>query len=288
MSVNIMDLAKNAISSQILGQIGGILGEDEDSTTSAIGSVLPALIGGIANQAESDNGLGAISDLLDQQDDGLLDNIGNMLGDDNGSGLMNMGSGLLGTLLGGSQTGIVNMLIRATGLGNTKVGSLLSILAPIVLGIVNRQRKNSNLGIGGLGELLKGQKKHVASSLPEGFEDLVGIGQPDHGTSRPVPSGGGSLFGKLLPLILLLGAGFLLLKILPGLGSKPEDPNEIIPIQQTEGLTGRPPSTLEDGPLQDAMEDDAPTTIILDGPLSDTGDETVEGSAVELQLDPNM
>ncbi len=287
MSVNIMDLARNAISSQILGQIGGILGEDEDSTTSAIGSVLPALIGGIANQAESDKNLGAISDLLDQQDDGLLDNIGNMLGDDNRSGFMNMGSGLLGTLLGGSQTGIVNMLIRATGLGNTKVGSLLSILAPIVLGIVNRQRKNSNLGIGGLGELLKGQKKHVASSLPEGFEDLVGIGQPDHGTSRPVPSGGGSLFGKLLPLILLLGAGFLLLKILPGLGSKPEDPNEIIPIQQTEGLTGRPPSTLEDGPLQDVMEDDAPTTIILDGPLSDAAAETVEGSAVELQLDPN-
>lgn len=287
MSINIMDLAKNAISSQILGQIGGILGEDEDKTTSAIGSVLPALIGGMANQAESDKGLGAISELLDQQDDGLLDNIGSMLGDDNRSGFMNMGSGLLGTLLGGSQAGIVNMLIRATGLGNTKVGSLLSILAPIVLGIVNRQRKSGNLGIGGLGDLLKGQKKHVASSLPEGFEDLVGIGQPDGGSGRPAPSGGGSLFGKLLPLILLLGAGFLLLKVLPGLGGKPEDPNEIVPMQQTEGLTGRAPSALEDGPLQDAMEGDSTTTIILDGPLSDAGDDTVEGSAVELQLDPN-
>lgn len=284
-----MDLAKNAISQQVLGQIGGILGEDENKTTSAIDSVLPALIGGMANQAEDEKGLGAISDLLDTQDDGLLDNIGSMLGDDNRSGFMNMGSGLLGTLLGGSQAGIVNMLIRATGLNNTKIGSLLSIAAPIVLGIVNRQRKSSNLGIGGLGELLKGQKKHVASSLPEGFEDLVGIGQSGGGASRPAPAGNGSLFGKLLPLILLLGAGFLLLKVLPGLGGNKEEPDANIQIQQNDGLTGNVGSQLEDGVLQDAIDGESSSTIILqDGPLSDTTDGgMIEGSEVELKLEPN-
>ena len=285
MSINILELAKSFVGQQLVGQIGEIIGEDESKTSSAIGSILPALIGGIANQSSTDQGLAGISELLDQQDDGILDNIGDLLGGDGRNNFMNSGNGLLGTLLGGGQAGVVNLLIRATGLGNTKVGSLLSILAPIVLGIINRQRKSRNLGIGGLGELLKGQKEHIADSLPEGFEDLVGIGKPN--VSRPAPSGG-SLFGKLLPLGLLLVAAFLLLKILPGIGGKKEAPeDDSIEINQTERLGGTT-SNLEDGPLQDALEGNDQETIILEsGPLSDSieGPATVEGSGVELKLD---
>ena len=75
MSFNIMDAVKGQINDQLVGQIGGLLGESPDKTRSAIDGALPALLAGIGDAAQEPAGADTLFNLVDNQDDGLLDNI---------------------------------------------------------------------------------------------------------------------------------------------------------------------------------------------------------------------
>lgn len=171
MSVNLIDLVKSQLGNQAIGQIAGLLGESSDKTQNAISGALPALMGGLLQQASSSSGAGNLLNSLSGLDDGLLNNIGGMLGGNQSKGVMDMGSKLLGTVLGG---GNLNSLVGAisgfSGLGKGAAGSLLGLLAPILMGTVKRQLMGSGgLNVGNLTSLLMGQKSNIAAAMPQGL-----------------------------------------------------------------------------------------------------------------------
>ena len=100
MSFNIMDAVKGQINDQLVGQIGGLLGESPDKTRSAIDGALPALLAGIGDAAQEPAGADTLFNLVDNQDDGLLDNIGSMIGNNQSSSLIEAGTKGLGSLMG--------------------------------------------------------------------------------------------------------------------------------------------------------------------------------------------
>ena len=101
MAINLIDLVKSQLGNQVIGQIGGLLGESTDKTQSAINGAIPALLGGLMNTASNSSGAGNLLSALNGVDDGLLNNIGGMLGGGQSKGVMDMGSKLLGSLMGG-------------------------------------------------------------------------------------------------------------------------------------------------------------------------------------------
>ncbi len=175
MSVNLLDLFKDQVSGALVSNASKFLGESSENTSSALGNILPSLLGKIVDQGSTEKGAGGLMDMLTKQDDSILDDIGGIFSKGSGSvnGLLNGGSGILSALLGNKIGGLVDLVSGASGMKSSSSSSLLKMAAPFIFGIIKRQVANK--GISGLMSLLSGQKSHLKSAMPAGVGSLLGL-----------------------------------------------------------------------------------------------------------------
>lgn len=232
MSVNLLSLAQQYLGGGVMDQIGKAIGADPAQTKAAVSGAVPSILAGLINKASTPGGADALAAAVDQTDTGMLDNLGGML---SGGGLTNMiqkGSQLGSSLLGGNMfSGIIDAITKSSGIGKAGIGSLLGMLMPIVLGILGKQKKSMGLDAAGLASMLMGQKSMVQGLLPQGVGNMLGMGgdvaraagaavsgaagQAMSGVSHAAGAAGhaaqsgGSMLGKLLPLIIVAALAYL-------------------------------------------------------------------------------
>lgn len=222
MSINIMDLVKGAVTDQVMGQLGGLLGQsDRKKTSSVFESATASILGGLLNKSQSPQGNQEIFKAASEADDSILDKLGDLLGGgDQTVGFEQQGGGMLDMVFGNQRNGIIGMLSSALGFDKTMIGKLLTMAAPILLGVISRQMKSSSMDAAGLGSMLSDQKQHLGNYLPAGMGSELGLGnltssstptptsstpvsQPSPQASAPSGGGGGSIAKILIPLLLL-------------------------------------------------------------------------------------
>lgn len=218
MSVNILDLAKGALGGAVMDQIGGLLGESRENTQSALGAALPAILGGMMQTASSPAGAGSLAQMADEADGGLLDDIGGLVSNNSGM-LMSLGVPLLGMLFGGKQDGLVSTIARVAGVGSGSAGTLLKVVAPLVMSMIGKQKKEQNLNTDQFASMLMDQKQHVASAMPDEVSQTLNFGAfldekaaPAAAVAQPandVGAPGGGLLKKLLPLAVVAALGYV-------------------------------------------------------------------------------
>lgn len=171
MSINILDLAKTYITSSNVEKLSGLLGENSNGVQSAIGSILPSVLGGIMQKASTTAGAGEIFDLVRENgNSGLLDGLSSVLGNSSESNnLFSLGAKILPTLFGNKTADIAHAVSSESGIKSSSATSLLSFAAPLVLSLLGNQVKSSGLGLSGLTSMLMGQKDAVLSALPAGL-----------------------------------------------------------------------------------------------------------------------
>ena len=76
------------------------------------------------------------------------------------------GSGILRHVLGGQQQSVQTGLSQTTGLDVAKVGSLLTVLAPLVMGALGRAKQQGGLDERGLSTVLTREQDHLKESAP--------------------------------------------------------------------------------------------------------------------------
>lgn len=158
--MNLTGLLSEALNQNTIGQISQQLGADEGTTSNAIQAALPMLLGGMANNSASESGAASLLGALDRNHDGsILDDIGGFLGDYSSG----PGAGILGHVFGGNQGTVEQSVSQASGLDMGKVGPLLMMLAPIVMGALGRVQRQQGLGAGDLAGLLGGATQEVGS-----------------------------------------------------------------------------------------------------------------------------
>ena len=180
MSVNLMELLTSSVGSKLLGPAAKFLGESESATNSALGGILPSVLGGLMDKSSSSDGAGAIMDMLSKSDDGLLDTMTDMFaGGSNSGGISNLlsgGSGVLGLLFGNNKLGsLVDIVTSTSGMKKSSSSTLLKLAAPFIMSVVGKKVKSMGLDALGLTKLLGSQKDHIASAMPSGFGDALGI-----------------------------------------------------------------------------------------------------------------
>ena len=221
-----MDLVKGAVSDQVMGQLGGLLGTDANKTTSVFESAAGSILGGLIKKGSSEQGAKDIFGQIQQQDDSILDKLGDLIGGDGpGDDFKDQGSGILDMVLGGSQqtSSMTKSIAKALGLDEGIVGKLLVLVAPIVMSVIGKYLKGNAMDAVGLGDLLGQQKSHLASVLPAslsndlGFGDMLGqvegavsnastaVGEAA-GNAGDAANTGGSVLKILLPLAILVAA----------------------------------------------------------------------------------
>jgi hypothetical protein len=122
----------------------------------------------LARNSASEGGASALAGALDRDHDGsILDDLGGFLGNySSGSG-----AGILGHVFGGAQGAVEHSVSQASGLDMGKVGPLLVMLAPIVMGAIGRTQRQSGIGAGDLAGLLGGATQQMGSG--SGLMDML-------------------------------------------------------------------------------------------------------------------
>jgi hypothetical protein len=165
--------------SQAVDEISNTVGAQPSVVNSAIQMALPALINGLANNAQTPQGAESLNSALDQHDGGILDSLGGLSGlagailgggqqQQPASPQLDAG-GILGHILGGNQGQVTQQISNQSGLNMGQVAQILMILAPIVMGYLGRQKQENNLDAGGLSEMLGQQQQQIQQSPQGGF-----------------------------------------------------------------------------------------------------------------------
>jgi hypothetical protein len=158
--------------SEAVGQISRQVGAEPSMVNTAIQMALPAILGGLANNASTPQGAESLNNALDRDHSG-----GGILGNLGGLGSLIFGGqqtpqtnagGILGHILGGSQGQVAQQVSNQTGLNSGQVAQILMMLAPIVMGYLSKQKQEQNLDAGGLSDMLGQQNQQIQQQAPQG------------------------------------------------------------------------------------------------------------------------
>jgi hypothetical protein len=165
--LNLVDLVKNQLAGGVLAKLPDLLGTNQTTANTAVSAAVPALLAVLGGTATSRDGARNLQSTLDGFNAGVLDNIPQALSG-NGKPLLDMGTNLLGSLFGsGTVSSLGGIISRFAGLESGKGVSLLSLLTPIVLGILKNRTQGQ--GVEGLVSLLQGQRQNIINAMPSGL-----------------------------------------------------------------------------------------------------------------------
>jgi len=179
---SLQDLLGQQQGSEALNQISQNVGAEPSAVNSAIQMALPAIIGGLAQNASTPQGAQSLNNALEQdQHAGVLDNLGG-LGNlifggqqqqqTNPSPQVDAG-GILGHIFGNRQGQVAEQVSQNTGLGMGQVAQILMMLAPIVMGYLGKQKQQQGLDADGLSNWLGGQQQQIQASPQGGFLNQI-------------------------------------------------------------------------------------------------------------------
>jgi hypothetical protein len=193
---SLQDLLGQQQGAQAVNEISDTVGAEPNSVNSAIQMALPALINGLANNAQTPQGAESLNNALNQHDGGILDSLGGLGGlagailgggQQPASPQLNAG-GILGHIFGGNQGQVTQQISNQSGLNMGQVAQILMILAPIVMGYLGRQKQQNNLDAGGLQDMLGQQQQQIQQSGQGGFLSRMLDGDGDGSVTDDIAS----------------------------------------------------------------------------------------------------
>ena len=212
MSRNILALLKSEFSDEIVGQLGKFVSEDSSKTKAALGSIFPAVVGGLASKASTLQGASEILNMITKGGFGsdTLKGLSHAFaGGDATKNLLNIGTNLLGGIFGDRVSKVTDWICSSSGIGKNAASSLLGLVVPAVLGFLGREVKESNLNAAGLMKLLAGQVGFLKDLAPAGLASGLGLSNlSDLAKTVAEPVQKGSSLWKWL-LILIIFMAFL-------------------------------------------------------------------------------
>jgi hypothetical protein len=138
--------------------------------------VIPALLTAFSSIASNRDGVRDLAEAVGSLDDRGLDNLPQSLsgGGRAGLNLSDTGTKLLGSLLGGNTlSNLASTLGRFTAQGSGTISSLLTLLAPVALGVLKSRTKEMGSDAKALVSLFAEQQQNISSAMPRGLSDQL-------------------------------------------------------------------------------------------------------------------
>jgi hypothetical protein len=169
MSVNLLDLAQQAMRGLSPEALSHHLGESAQATDAATTMALPAVLGGLIHQSLTLNAAGALLDVIDlpQIDASFALKTGGLLSD----GAINFtyhsqaGTKLMADLFLKHGLTVANSLASITGIKVSTANQLLSISTVLILSLLKSHVRDHNLGAAGLVEVMKSQRRGLLAKI---------------------------------------------------------------------------------------------------------------------------
>ena len=111
-----------------------------------------------------------LSALGGKHDGSILDNLGGLFNGGVDDDVQQDGEGILGHILGNSRPNVENALSQKSGMDAGSVAQILKVAAPILMGVLGKQTRQSNVSdSSGLGSLLGGMMGSQSAPQDQSF-----------------------------------------------------------------------------------------------------------------------
>jgi hypothetical protein len=162
-----MDALTQMITQQLAGgaasKMAQRLGISETTARTAVSLAVPLILAALARNAARPEGAQNLHQAVTEDHDGsILDNLTGYLGNPETEN----GAGILRHALGGQRPVVESNLAQATGIDPNSAGSLLEMMAPLVMGAIARQQHANELDPQGLSQYLGEQQQQVEATDP--------------------------------------------------------------------------------------------------------------------------
>lgn len=224
MATNLIEMVKGYLTPDIIQKASQLVGENSEGTQTALSGIVPTVLGGVLNKFSSSTGINQLVGMLGSGDQGgILNNVGGLFsGGAASENLLSQGQGLISSIFGGQSNAVADSISKFSGVKSSSALSLLSMVAPLVLGAIGKVKANEGLSTSGLASLLSGQQGFIQKMLPAGLGALLPSGLLSSGISavssavtdtvRREPVREPSIWRWLLPLLVLGLLGLLAIR----------------------------------------------------------------------------
>ena len=175
MATNLLNLFKDQLSDDVLGNVSSLLGgEQKDTIQKGLMTAAPALLGGIMDKASSPEGAKSIFNMLG--DGSTVNNLAGTLGAGGAQseGFLSKGLDFVKNILGEKASGVIDLVSSVSGMGKDSSSSILSIAGSVLGGVLGKQ-KASGMDLGSFVGLLSNQGSFLDKFAPAGLASLLGL-----------------------------------------------------------------------------------------------------------------
>lgn len=168
---SILDMLHTQLAGEQSARLGERIGADTSATRKAVQAALPAIVAALASNARRPEGATSLARALEEDHDGsILDDLPGFLE----RGDTSDGNAILRHALGERRPAVETQVAENTGLDLATVSRLLPLLAPIVMGALGRQKRQTDLDPGGLAGMLAGEQQKAREMAPDGLAGMLG------------------------------------------------------------------------------------------------------------------
>lgn len=195
--MNLIDLITGATGSQVADRAESKFGVSKNQIIALLAVAAPLVISYLRKKSQDTNEAEALNNALDKDHDGsILDN------PDQAESREAEGNSILDHVFGQKKNEVENGLSQSTGISMDKIGPILAMLAPVIMGYIGKEKQSNSVSAGGLGDLLGGilggASQQVQNQESNPLNDLLsGVlgGSQNQNASNPLNDILGSVLG---------------------------------------------------------------------------------------------
>lgn len=196
--MSLIDLLTGNTGNQVAERAESKFGISRNQIIALLAVAAPLIISYLRKKSQDAHEAESLNAALDKDHDGsILNDV------DQAEARQSEGNSILNHIFGGEKHNVENQLSQKTGISIDKIGPVLSMLAPIIMGYIGKEKHSNNVGAGGLGGLLDGilgnASDQAASQQSNPLNDVIGsiLGNGNSGSSsNPLSDIIGSVLGK--------------------------------------------------------------------------------------------
>ncbi|MGL6125702.1 hypothetical protein BBI01_13255 [Chryseobacterium artocarpi] len=196
--MSLIDLLTGNTSNQVAEQAENKFGISRNQVIALLAVATPLIISYLRNKSQDAKEAEALNSALDKDHNGSILNDPSQI-----EARQAEGGSILDHIFGGQKSSVENQLSQNTGISIDKIGPILAMLAPVVMGYIGQQKQQSNVGAGGLGDLLGGilgnasnqAQTQQSNPLNDILGSVLGGGQSQASGGNPLNDILGSVLG---------------------------------------------------------------------------------------------
>lgn len=173
--MNLIDLITGNAGTQVASQAENKFGISKNQVIALMAVAAPLVISYLRKKSQDDpNEAEALNNALDKDHDGsILDDPSQV------EARQQEGGSILDHIFGGQKSQVENQLSQNTGISMDKIGPILAMIAPLIMGFIGKEKQSSGINSGGglgdlLGGILGGAQNQAQNEPANPLNDILG------------------------------------------------------------------------------------------------------------------